>query len=257
MPVQQKDKLSFGTGRAFIQAAGSAVLVPYGNLTDFSVEFKTDQVSAFDENGFPVGVFDGHKEIALTIKHMRFDLTSLGLDFNQAAPGASTQTWAFSEQQPIATHAATLTNGATYAVGTLSLQTNLNGALVQYTPVTAGSEVAGVSYSVSGSGVIAFAAGETATTCYCTYAYTLTTGSKLTIVNTYQNSAPSYKFIFVKRDKSIIDSSVGCTAITLNSVRFGSYKTGWTDNKQVEIERSLMAFADPFGNIGDIQLTNV
>jgi hypothetical protein len=260
MAVQETSRLSFGPGRVYIQPNGTTTTMEYGAINDIQFDIKSNQKPIYTENGFPLAIFDGHKEITISIKHYKLGLTTTAFDLNQAAPVASTTTWAFDEIGTIATHAYTLANGATYQAGTLSLAVWVTNAgvtyPVPYAIVTGGTEVAGKSASVSGSGVVTFASGETATTCVATYSYGLTTGNKIAIVNQYQNSSPSFKMYYIKRDRSQIDNSTGVSAIIFNAVRFGGMKWGYTDDKEMEVDRSLMAFADPVGNIGEITYTN-
>lgn len=259
--TQQTEKISFGTARVFIQPLGSTVLQSYGDVQDAQFDIKYEQKPVWGEGAFPIAVFDGHRSIDISVKGLRMDLTTIATDLNQAAPIASTGDWIVDEKGTIATHAYTLVNGATYVAGSLFLRVLLAGTggvlyPVTYAIVTAGSEVAGKSASVSGSGVITFAVGETATTCYATYEYTLATGTQIAIVNAFQGSAPAYKVLVVKRDTSLIDNSVGTTFLTFNSCRFGGIKWGYTEDKETTYERSLMAFADPTGNVGSMSFTN-
>jgi|GEM_PF-4790777 len=259
--TQQVDKLAFGSGRVFYLPAGASQYSKYGNVQEFSIDWKVDLKEIFDENGFPLAVFDAHKTIDLSVKHFALRLDGLSNDFAQNAQVSSTS--AFSIDEPVTVPASSpytfaLAQGAQFVSGTLDLvmYVGANKNPVTYSIVSAGSEVAGSAASVSAAGVITFASGDAGLTGKATYQYTDANGKQITIVNTYQNSIPSYKLVFLKRDKSPIDSSIGQLIVTLNAVRFGGLKQSHKEGSETVYERTLKAFADPTGTIGTIQFVN-
>lgn len=262
MPAtQQVDKLTFGSGRVFYTPAGATQSSKYGNVMEFDLDVKVDLKEIWDENGFPLAAFDGHKSLDLSVKHYALRLDGLQNDFNQSAPVASTEAYSLDENVTVPAgtpFTVTLAQGAQFIAGSLDLVmyigTNKNP--VTYSIVNAGSEVAGSAASVSAAGVITFAAADAGLTGKATYRYTNTNGKQITIVNQYQNSAGSYKLYFVKRDLSVIDSSVGQLIVTLNAVRFGGIKLAYKEGGENVYERTLKAFADPTGTIGKIQIVN-
>ncbi len=259
--VQSPTRINFGVGRAFVKPAGGAVYLPYAHCQEFNFDHKIDQKEIYDENGYPLAVFDAHRSLDLDIKHYELRLDVLANDLGQAAPGASTASFSWDEagSVPASTpYTATLTNAATFVAGTLELLVFVvtNGVKypVPYEIVT-GTPVAGVSASVA-AGVITFAAGDAGLSFQATYQYGNTLGSEMSWVNQPQNSAASYAFLFAKRDKSPVDGSVGQLVIALNAVRFGGIKSAYKEGAETVYERTLKAFADPTGAIGNIQFIN-
>ena len=263
MAVQQTEKIIYGPGRVFITPAGSTQRNKYGDVNEFNMDIKVDQKDIYGENGFALAVFDGRKQIDLSVKHYTLRLDALASDLNQSAPGASTTNFIVDEKVTVPTtpYQYTLAQGATYVAGSIDLVMLVTTGGVTY-PVTyaivsAGSEVAGKSASITSAGVITFNAGDTGIIGKATYQYGFTLGSSMSLVNQYQNSTPSYQMVYVKRDKSPIDSSVGTMIVTLNAVRFGGLKFAGKEGSETLWERTLKAFADPTGAIGSIQFCNV
>ncbi|MHB1798059.1 MAG: hypothetical protein ACYCUI_07105 [Vulcanimicrobiaceae bacterium] len=261
--VQSPTRINFGVGRAFVKPAGGAVYLPYAHCSEFNLDHKIDQKEIYDENGYPLAVFDAHRSLDLDIKHYELRLDVLANDLGQAAPVASTS--AFSWDEPGSVAAATpfivtLANGATLVAGTLELLVFVVNAgityPVPYAIVAAGAEVAGKAASVSAAGVITFAAADAGLKVQATYQYGNVSGTEMSWTNQPQNSAASYAFLFAKRDKSPVDGSVGQLIIALNAVRFGGIKSAYKEGAETVYERTLKAFADPTGAIGNIQFVN-
>lgn len=261
--VQSPTRINFGVGRCYVKPAGSTSYLPYAHVQEFNLDHKIDQKEIYDENGYPLAVFDAHRSIDLDIKHYELRLDVLAIDTGQAAPVASTSAFSWDEPGTVASatpYTATLANGATYIAGTLQLLVFVvNSGItypVPYQIVAAGSEVAGKAASVSATGVITFAAGDAGLKFQATYQYGDTNGTQMTWTNTPQNSAASYGFLFAKRDKSPVDGSVGQLIIALNAVRFGGIKSAYKEGAETVYERMLKAFADPTGAIGSVQFVN-
>lgn len=250
---QESEKMTFGTGRLFVTPAGSSVRQIYANLNDVSVDFKIDQKAIFGEGGFPIAVADGHREIDIMAKHYTLALGPLANDLGLAAPVASTDGYIVDEVVTVTSHAATLAH--TPVAGTLDLVMDEANSPVRFVQVTGGSEAAGVSYSISGA-TVTFASGETATTGKASYAYANSNGNQIILVNSFQNSSASYSMDLVKRDRSVVDNSIGFLIMHFNAVRPGAIKMPYKEGDWSNYERSFKAFADPFGNVGTITFVN-
>lgn len=263
-PVQQTEKVSFGSGRLFAVPAGGGNRIKYGELTDISVDIKIDQKEAYGEKGFPFAVADGHRSIDISAKHYVLNLAGLANDLGTAAPTASATAFAIDETakvpSPTGPYTYSLTNATKFVVGSLDLVVfvSTNGVLapVTYNIVASGTEVAGQSASVT-AGVITFASGDAGLTFKATYQYTNTAGQMVTISNVTQNSSPSYQMVLVKQDISPLDNSMGQLIFTLNAVRPGGIKAEYKEGDFTVYDRSFKAFADPTGNVGTLQFVNV
>jgi hypothetical protein len=263
--VQQVDRIMFGTGRLFQIPAGGGARLPYGDLKEASVDMKVDLKEIYGEGGYPIAVADGHRTIDVTAQHYALRLDTLANDLGVAAPAANAAaiSWDEAGTVPSATpYTATLSQGATYAANTLVLKVFVKPAgssvatPVIYQIVPAGSEVAGRSASVSATGVVTFAAGDAGQAFQATYSYGSTNGQSITLTNTFQNSTTPMQMVLAKRDKSIIDGSVGQLILTLNAVRFGGIKLTYTEGDFTVNDRTFKAFADPSGTVGTLQFVN-
>jgi hypothetical protein len=253
-PIQQSEKIVFGTGRIWVTPAGSTQRLSYADLNDVSVDIKIDQKEIFAEGGFPIAVADGHRTIDIAAKHYTLALAALANDLGMQPPAAGSYGYIIDEIVTVVTHAYTLAK--TGAVGsTLDVSMVVNGSYVPYQQVASGSEVAGQSYSFNGT-AINFATGETATTGKVSYEFADTNGQAISIVNLFQNSTPSYSMDLVKRDISPIDGSTGFLIAHFNAVRPGSIKLPLKEGEYANFERTFKAFADPLGNVGTITFVN-
>ena len=261
MAVQQRFKQVFGTGRLLAVPNGGSVQQPYADLYDIEVDFKTDLKPIFGEGQYPIAVADGHREIDITAKSWSLDLESLATDFNIAAPASGTDSYIFDEKVTIVAHTYTLANAPDTSSGASTVQLTMyvtNGGItfpVLYEQVASGHEVAGVSFSLSGS-TITLATGDTATSGKVSYLYANTNGTMVVIVNNYQNSSPIYTLDLFKRDRSPIDNSVGVLWLHLQAVRFGGTKFPIKENEWASWDRTFKAYADPTGTVGTLTFCN-
>jgi hypothetical protein len=251
MPAtQQVEVLNFGTGRLFALPPGGN-RIPYGKMADISVDIKVDLKEIYGEGGFPIAVADAHRSIDVTGKHYTLSLDTIATDLGLVAPVASTTAISYDEVGTIVTHAYQLSQHATYVVGTAIVYV---GA-IRYKIVTAGSEVAGSACSIT-SGTVTFSASDTATTCSVTYAYTDASGTSITLLNNFQNSATPYQLVCSKRDISPIDGSVGQLIATFNAARAGGIKLDWKEGDWTTYERTFKCYADVNGIVGTLQFVN-
>jgi hypothetical protein len=252
--VQEVYTKKFGTGRLFAYQAGALGALPYVDLFDLNIDMKVELKEYYGEGGFPIVVADAHRTIDITAKHYSFDLTSFANDFNFAAPAASVDSYIFDEAVAISSHAYALAQ-TTIVATTVDLIMNTANGPVRYVQVAPASEVAGVSYSVTGH-TVTIAAGDTATTGKVSYQYANVNGKTVSLVNTYQNSTPYYQLDAYKRDRSPIDGSVGVWWLHLNAVRFGGIKMPFKEGDLSGFERTFKAFADSGGNVGTLTLVD-
>jgi hypothetical protein len=266
--VQQVDRIMFGSGRLFQIPAGGGARLPYGDVKEASVDMKVDLKEIYGEGGYPIAVADGHRTIDVSAKHYALRLDVLANDLGVAAPGNlnGAMSWDEAGSVPAATpyQPPALAQGANLVPGSLVLKVFVKptgssvATPVIYSIVPAGSEVAGRSASVSSSGVLTFAAGDAGSAFQATYQYggTGVTGQSITLTNTFQNSTTPMQMVLAKRDKSIIDGSIGQLILTLNAVRFGGIKLTYTEGDFTVNERTFKAFADPTGTVGTLQFVN-
>ncbi len=264
MPIQQIDRMAFGVARIFVTPPGTTQRLPVTNCHDVEVDLKIDLKEAYAEGGFAIAVADGHRSIDITGKHYSLDLNNLAYDFNAALPVLATVGTAIDEAGVIAAgHTLALTHAATFIPGTALVTVYIVVGGVQYPVrfaiVTAGTEVAGVSCSIT-AGVITFAAGEVVgSAVIVTYDYTFgaATGSTILLTNTYQNSSSPYSMTLLKRDRSPIDGSVGILKADIFAVRPGGAKLPFKENEWSSYDRTWKAFADPTGNVMRLSFFNV
>jgi hypothetical protein len=263
MAIQQTDKISFGTARLYALPAGATQRVKYADLNDLEVGIKVDLKEAYGENGFPISVADGHRSIDLTAKHYTLRLDAIANDLGLSAATTGTKPFAIDEAVVVPTTPFKYTPAqtATFIAGSADLiMYVLSGTVyvpVTYQFVTAGTEVAGVSASITAAGVITFNGTDVGLTGKLTYQYTAAaTGSTLAIPNTYQNSGSVMSMVAVKRDKSPLDNSTGFLIYTFNAVRSGGVKTAHKEGEFTVYERTFKAYSDPLGNVGSIQFVN-
>jgi hypothetical protein len=264
MPViQQTDKVSFGSGRLFAVPAGGGARYKYGDLTDISLDLKIEQKEAYGEKAYAIAIADGHRGIDISAKHYTLRLDAFANDMGLASPAAGINAFAYDELVTVPGSVAytfTLAQGATLIAGTVDLvmlvKTNGVFSPITYKFVTAGTEVAGQSCSITNAGVITFASGDSGLTGYATYQYTTANGSSVTISNVLQNTTPSYQMVLVKKDRSPIDGSSGQLIFTLNAVRPGGIKMQYKEGEFTVYDRMFKAFSDPSGNVGTLQFVN-
>jgi len=252
--IQEVNKINFGVGRMY-GTDQSGTILPYGQLNDLSVDFKTEIKEAYGEGNYAFATADGHKSIDITAKHYIKQLSSISNDLGGSSVAANTTGFVVDEAGTIASHAYTTANANVQQILELIVGVSIGGVIVPVTfnIVGAGHEVAGQSASVNlTTGVITFATGETnGETLKVTYSYTLGTaaGYTINVSNTYQNSAPTFKIQAIKRDRSALDGSVGVEVWTFNAVRPAGIKNEWKEGEYTVLERMLKAFADPMGNV--------
>lgn len=241
---QETEQLSFGSARLFGTDASGNVLV-YGQLTDISIDFKTDLKEAFGEQSYPFAVADGHKTIDITGKYYLLQAQGFADAVGGGAIATTEAVLAIDEQQAVSSHSATLNNAPT---GIWTVIGNVGGAPVYY--VQAGSAVAGVSYSRSGA-VLTFASGDAVTSITATYAYTAgsATGASFAVVGGFQNSQPFQQLDAIRRDASRVDSSTAIQHFSFGRVRQSGVKMPYKEGDFAVYEVSFKAYADPFGNV--------
>lgn len=242
---QETQKLSFGSSRLFGTDANGNIIT-YGQLDDISIDVKIELKEAYGENAFPFAVADGHRSIDIQGKY--YLLTAQGLSAAVGGGAVSTTEGLFTldETQPVASHAATLTNAPTeiwYVLG------NQSGKWISYVE-TSGSPVSGVSYSVSGS-TLTFASGDTVSEIIVTYAYTAgaATGQTFSVVGGYQNQQPYMSLDMLRRDASQVDGSTALQHWGFVRVRQAGIKAPYKEGSYAIYEVSFKAFADPGNNV--------
>ena len=272
MPTQQTEKISFGTARLYLTPpGGSGQRLRIADVNDVMIDVKVDIKTIFGEGSYPLGAFDGHREIDVAGKHWTLALDSLSFEWGMTytpPPTGGTVGTVIDEVHTIATHAATLTPPApavaadvlSYSVVVLvTLGAGASAYSKTYAIVAPGSEVAGVSASVT-AGVVNFATAETATVCSVSYDYLHTgtnpPGSTVHFINTYQNSMNIFTMTLLKRDRSPIDNSVGILRADLYAVRPGGLKMPFKENEASNYERTWKAFADGSGKVMDLSFIN-
>lgn len=262
--IQELNTVSFGTGRMYSKDQSGNIL-PYGSLQDLTMDVKTDIKEAYSEGNYAFATADGHKSIDLSAKHYIRNLASISNDLSGSSVATNTTGWAVDEAGVVVTGASpsyTLAHGNVIQIYDVIVGVTINGVIVpvEYTQVTAGSEVAGASYSLnSTTGKMTFASGEVVgETLKVTYSYTLGTaaGEVITVSNTYQNSAPTFQITAIKRDRSREDGSTSIEVWQFNAVRPAGIKSDWKEGDFNVLERTLKAFADPMGNVATIMKFN-
>lgn len=257
--IQTVDRINFGTARLY-QLVPGGYPFPVANLTDAEVDFKADLKEAYGEQAYPIAVADGHRSIDVTAKHYTINPTILAQSLGGIITGSTSAPMALDEIHTAVGSSATLTNGATLVPNTLVvLAQPLVGGIPNptlYAIVTAGSEVAGKSCSVNGTGVITFAAGDATVAFSATYQYTLTVGTRVSVANPFQNSSLTFQLVMVKRDLSPVDNATAELVMTLFAVRSAGIKNPYKEGDFTVYERSYKAYANGAGNVFQADFVN-
>lgn len=272
MANQQNQKITFGTGRLFLNNAGGSYQgrLPVADLSDVTIDFKTEIKTIFGEGSYAIAAADGHRTIDITAQNYTVNLATAALDLaNGATTGASASAFVADENGVVATNTYTLASSG-YVAQSLDLIVWLPPvAGVQPGPVryqVAEGTVAPGGYPVAGksawinpaTGIITFAAGDNASVLKATYQVANANGSSLVIGNSlYQNSAPTYSMVMFKRDRNQQDGSMGQLIVQLNAVRSMGMKFDFKEDNFNGIARSYQAFADTFGNVATMTFVNV
>jgi hypothetical protein len=270
--TQQTEKISFGTARIYMTPpGGSGQRLRIADVNDVTIDVKVDIKTIFGEGAYPLGAFDGHREIDVAGKHWTLNLETMGfewgLTYNPPPSGAVIGT-VIDEVHTITAHTFTLApptpavaaDVLSYSVVVIATLGSGAGAYTKtYDIVASGSEVAGSSCSVT-AGVVNFATAETATAASVSYDYmhgtTTQPGSTVHFINTYQNSMNIFTMTLIKRDRSPIDNSVGILRADLYAVRPGGLKLPFKENEAANYERTWKAFADGSGRVMDLTFVN-
>ena len=188
MPKQSR---IFGAGRPFaLPNVSNPTPIRFGVPQDMSLDFKRTIKPLQGENIFPEDIAGG--PMTITGKVTMGELSG-NLFANLFQASLATGTTAESDNEVGVVAAATpykitVANSATWTVD-LGVK---NAAGTYLTRVAAGSEAAGVSYSVS-AGAYQFASGDAGITYYISYLYTeATSGHTLNLVNSVQGPTDSF-----------------------------------------------------------------
>lgn len=259
--IQENERLSFGSARLFgVDASGNSLY--YAQLNDIQVDFKTDLKEAYGENSYPFAVADGHRSIDISAKHYLLDAFALSASIGGGAPDPTNTTgYVVDEKGTIDESAHTYTLAqATPILPLLSVVVGvvISGKTVPvYYKQVDSSPAAGVSYTYSG-GVLTFASGDDGLGITVTYGYTAGSalGASIAVEGGFQNSQPFMSLTCLRRDASRIDGSTGYIAFEFLRVRDAGIKMPYKEGDYTVYERTFKAFADPMGNVCNIQLFN-
>jgi hypothetical protein len=259
------ERINFGTGSVFETASGAATPTRVANLTDVSADFTIELKEAYSEGTWPIAIASGHGSITITAKHYTMNPTLLANATGGVISTGATTPQAVDEAYTVpavSTYTVPLTNGGSgkLVAGTLLILAFpiVGGVAVPryYSPVTAGSEVAGASYSVAPStGIVTFAAGDAGVAFQASYSYTATTGSRVTVANSFQNSQKPMSLVAVKRDNSV-DAGTAALIYTFPAVRAGGIKNGHQEDNFTVYERTYKAFANAQGTVWTTDFVN-
>ena len=188
-------KKIFGAGR-FFGINNTATPTPARFLLpqDMSISFKRGVKSLFGENQLAADLSGGEMEVSGKVSYGAMNARIFAdLLFGIGATTGQTLE-ADNELGTIASHAIQVVNHATWTVD-LGVVNATSGA--RYQRVAAGSETAGVSYSVT-SGTYAFSSSETGTTFKISYLYASpSAGETLSLTNSPQGKVSDFSAVYV------------------------------------------------------------
>jgi hypothetical protein len=263
MPLQTVERITFGTANLFEMTPGSTSWVRVRALVDVSADYKINMKDAYGEGTWPIASASGHGSITITGKHYTIDPQTLasavgGTVTTGTSPVALDEL--YTVPAPSGPYTVALVNGtaAKLVPGTVYILALVNNVAIPYAIVAAGSEVAGKSASVNNAtGVVTFASGDAGVTFQASYRYTSTSGSRVSVVNTFQNSQKTMQLVCTKRDASDADSATALQLYTYYAVRAGGMKITHADETYTQYERTYTAYADALGRVWDTDFVNV
>jgi hypothetical protein len=259
MPIQETERLSFGSARLYgTDADGNALM--YGELNDIQIDLKTELKEAWGEGNYSFAVADSHRSIDISAKHYLLDMPSLADSIGGAQPVANTVGYVVDELGTVgASSPYSYTLEQTSPITLLSVVEGItvNGVIVPvYLEVTTGAPTAGESYTISGD-VLKFASGDAGNPLKITYSYTVeSTGTEVTVVEQFQNSQPFMTLTCIRRDASQLDGSTGIQVWEFARVRDAGIKVPYKEGDYAIYERSFKAFASPWGTVLTVRAFN-
>lgn len=195
MTAPLNGKKIFGAGRFFgINNVTNPTPARFLLPQDMGVSFKRNVKSIYGENQLAADVSGGEMEVTGKVTYGTSNPRVLADLFFGAGNTTGGTMEADNEAGTIASNQISVANHATWTVD-LGVVNTATGA--RYQRVAAGSEVAGISYSVAG-GIYRFASGETGTTFKISYLYTVAdAGETLTLVNAPQGKVSDFTAVYV------------------------------------------------------------
>lgn len=258
--IQENQTLAFGSARMFAEDAAGNTL-QYPELEDVQVDIKTELKEAMGEGNYAFAIVDSKRTIDISAKHYLLDFQGLADTLGGTLSADNLVGYAYDELHTVGEATALeiiLDQTTPLVISTVLVYVTVSGAQVPvYYVVTSGSPVAGVSYSIAGN-VLTFAAGDTGYPAKITYSYTAVSalGSNISVAATYQNSQYPTSLVCLRRDRSRVDSLTHYTAWEFAQVRDGGVKAPYKQGDYTVYERTLKAYANPFGQVLNIRSFN-
>lgn len=202
----------FGSGTAFAtpfgaSSAGNPSPLQLGTLQESQIDISNSQKELMGKNQFPVAIARTAGKIDVKFKFANFYGKIVNDLFFGGTVVAGEEIGVPDFLGTVASHAVTITppGGGTYARN-LGVRDGTSGKQMQV--VAAASEVAGISYSISGA-VYTFATGQSVTV-FISYTYTVATGVKATVTNLPMGTQPALDVTVMNSQYVSADGSQNC-----------------------------------------------
>jgi hypothetical protein len=260
---------NFGAGRARLIPAGGGLPQELGVVQSASVDLKVDLKELRGPYRFPIAVADGKGTASGKVSFMQLWPSSLGAILGGTVNSATGPTAAIGESHTIPATSAytfTLTNGSVLVAGSEIVVVTENSNQVFYTRVTAGMEAAataanptGGKYSITGAGVLTFAAGDAGNTAQVTYLYTPASNTATTQVALQQvgmNTASTFQLTLIGIGKNIYTNAAQQFIVQMNTCLAPSLSFMFKLDDFTQLDLDFQAFLDQNGNLGSFYLVN-
>ena len=225
--IQENQTLAFGSARLYGTDTNGNVL-QYPELNDIQIDIKVELKEAFGEGNYAFAVVDSHRTIDITAKHYLLDEQGLADSLGGTLSANTITGWAYDEAGVVdpSAHTYALAQTSPLAIESVVGFPTVGGVQVPvYYVVTSGSP---------GSAL----------------------GQAIAVTATYQNSQYPLSMVCLRRDRSRVDSSTHLTAWQFLQVRDGGIKAPYKEGDYTIYERMFKAYANPFGQVLNIQMFN-
>jgi len=187
---------NFGSGTLIAKRTDASNTMPafLGTLQEVTINIDSSLKALVGQRRVAIGLGAGELKITGTAKFARIQMTQM----TNLVLGGTTTTGT-QQFMPIAGENGNVPGSSTYTITVAQAATFVEdlgvfykNTGIQLQPVTAGSEATG-KYSVSGSGIYTFAAGDASAQVVIYYRYTASTGYQNVFTNPMMGAAPTFQ----------------------------------------------------------------